>query len=89
MPPVGASLLLFTESLYSLHGSFTPPCYTVLGIGKSRVQPVRCTETNEKEDNTMGGGMMGGFGGSVGGLGLFGGLHNTRLTIGLLKETRP
>ncbi len=89
MSQLGTSLFVFTESLNSLYGSFTPSCYTVLNIGKSRVQPVRCTETNEKEDNTMGGGMMGGLGGSVGGLGLFGGLHNTRLTIGLLKETRP
>jgi putative membrane protein len=32
----------------------------------------------------MGGGMMGGFGGGVGGLGLFGGLLSTLLMIGLL-----
>ncbi len=32
----------------------------------------------------MGGGMMGGFGGSLGGLGLVGGLFSTLLTIGLL-----
>jgi putative membrane protein len=32
----------------------------------------------------MGGGMMGGFGGGMGGLGLFGGLLGTLLTIGVL-----
>ena len=32
----------------------------------------------------MGGGMMGGFGGSMGGLGLTGGLLGTLLTIGIL-----
>ena len=32
----------------------------------------------------MGGGMMGGFGGGMGGLGLIGGLFSTLLTIGVL-----
>lgn len=32
----------------------------------------------------MGGGMMGGYGGGMGGLGLFGGLLGTLLTIGVL-----
>jgi putative membrane protein len=41
-------------------------------------------EKNKREDYVMGGGMMGGFVGGVGGLGLFGGLLSTLLMIGLL-----
>jgi putative membrane protein len=50
----------------------------------SRIVNTLSRGMNIREVGTMGGGMMGSFGGAMGGLGLFGGLFSLLLTIGVL-----